>query len=261
MSAVPAPGVRGPMTLSDRQSCGLNRFLLGGTGRVLHAIETMLELEIEKSESLMEIAPANESQFLRRIGDRSLYAISSNLAGDMQGRLCLLVESGDVQRLADLMIPVLTLLFLSGSDADLQTLERNRPHWMSAQGELSLQDAEFQAQMVDLLGELGNVLFGSYSRTLYEYSALTARHSIPRVGGDTTWQDLLLAHDALGLQQQPGIIIEHQLHIGGRPVQLWCLISLEPDSFRKLLGRFEACDEGQAAVPPIHAFAAQTVSA
>lgn len=257
MSAIPAPALRGPVSLSERQSNGLNRFLLGGTEWVLRTIETMFEVEIEKSESLMEIAPANESEFLRTVNDRALYTISSDLAGDLQGRVCLLVQSAHVQHLADLMMPVLTLLFLSDADADLQTLERSKPGWMGEAGGPAMQDAEFQAQMTDLLGELGNVLIGSYTRTLFEWSALATRHSLPRVGGNVAWKDVLILLDHCSVQRHPGLIIQHHLQIGGRPVSLWCVISLVPDSLGNLLSAIESWAERKAWASPPRADAAQ----
>lgn len=221
--------------LSEHQSISFERFLQSGTGKVLKAFENMFELEIERSESLMEIARAHDSEALRDVVADPLYAVSSDLSGELRGRVHLLLQTGDLNDLAELLKPVLSLLFLSSPDADLKTLDNARPGWMEDLGMPAMDDACFQAQMMDALSELGNVLIGIYSRLIHDLSALGTRRSLPRVEYVADPKAVPLNFHGVGTGDVPLMIIDHLIQVDGAPIHLWCVISFAPDSFQDLL--------------------------
>jgi hypothetical protein len=241
--------------LNARQSTSFDRFLLGGTGKILNALETMFELDIEKSESLIEIAAANESSALRSVSNGPLYTVSSELMGALRGQVQLLVHSSDLYYLGELLKPVLSLLFLSRPETDLKTLDSQKPGWMADQDTPAMEDAEFHAQMMDVLAEMGNVLIGLYSRSIYEMSALRTQHALPRIEQTTLISTVQGILDRDGIHDQPRLIIDHLFLIAGVPFHLWCVISLVPESFEDLLRGIDACSEREAPVPVSPRFA------
>lgn len=229
-----------PAVLNERQSLTFNRFLLGGTGKVLKALESMFEFDIEKSESLIEIAPVAQSESLRAIGDRPLYAVASEFLGDLRGMAHILVNTNDLDHLAEMLRPVMELMFLSRPEADLSVLDQRRPRWMDDADLPPMEDPEFQAQMMDALAEMGNVLVGVYSRSIYEMSARRTMHSLPRVTRHNDRQAICFTLEEACPAHQQRLVIDNQFVIGGRLIHLWCVISLQPESFANLLEAMDA---------------------
>ena len=67
---------------------------------------------------------------MKRMGDEAFYTFSSSLLGEVQGTIQLMMRSIDFDYMGELMQPVLSLLFLSDPDTDLETLNSKRPDWM-----------------------------------------------------------------------------------------------------------------------------------
>jgi len=87
------------MSLTEKQMNTLDRFLLQGTTNALDAIETMFGLEIESSSTSIEIAPAVESENIKCLENGPLYVVASDLVGDIQGSILLLMKSDDFRYL------------------------------------------------------------------------------------------------------------------------------------------------------------------
>ena len=241
-----------PPLLNECQSLGFDRFLLGGTGKVLNALESMFELEIEKSESALEVAPATRCEVLRQIGDESLCIVSSDLHGQLQGSVRLLIRSTDLDHLANLLRPLLSLLFLSCPGTDLKTLDSSKPRWMDDQETAPMSDAGFLVQMQDLLTEMGNVVIGLYSKSILELSALSTYHSQPQVIWDTAPGTLRGMLSPAGSDDDPQVVVDNQFQIGGRSIRMWCVISLMSEAFSELLCGIDSRAELEVALraPP-----------
>lgn len=242
---------RSPL-LNEHQSHSFDRFLLGGTGKVLNALETMFELEVETSESLLEIVAANDSDALREVRNEWLYTVSSDLQGELEGSVQVLMRSTDIDHLAELLRPLLSLLFLSCPNTDLETLDTAKPGWLDDQITAPMKDAEFRAQMLDMLTEMGNVLIGLYSRAMFELSTLSAHHSMPLVDWHANPGTLMELLGRNGTPEQLCLVIDNQFLIAGHPIHMWCVISLSPGSFRNLLQGIDACADltGSLREPP-----------
>lgn len=233
------------LTLNELQIGSFDRFLLDGTGKVLNALETMYELEIDRSDSSIEIGPANDSEALKHIGSGTLYTFSSSLLGDMRGSIQLMMRSADFDYMVELMKPILSLLFLSSPNTDLKTLDSQKPGWMEDHGIPSSGDVDFYDQLMDAVVEMGNVLIGLYTKAIYNMCALSAHHSIPEVvrnPGQGTTQEVLAT---LQISDQLLLVIENEFHIRGKPIKLWCVISLTKGSFQDLLNIIECSNEHQ----------------
>lgn len=227
------------MSLTEKQINSFNRFMLDGTGRTLDALEGMFGLDIERSDSNIEIASAANSEFLKHLGEGTLYTVSSALVGDIQGSILLLMRSNDFKYLGEAMRPVLSLLYLSRSDADLATLEDQKMDWMQDNGTGHTEDTAFHEQMMDTLTEMGNVLIGLYSKAIYKISDLNIDHSIPYALKDTKQQVVQRVLSSSELSDQPYVVIENEFIVTDRPIKLWCLISPTQDSFQDILKRIE----------------------
>ena len=234
--------------LEKRRSLTLDRFLLTSTDKVLRALENMFEFDIEQSESLLEIAAVRQSDALRSVGDGQLYTVASELRGDLCGNAHILIRASDIDHLAEMLKPVMGLMFLSRPGADLLGLERNCPGWLRNPQHSPIEDPEFRAQLLDALVEMGNVLFGVYSRGMYDISARRTTHTLPQVTCDIDRQAVYLALEEIGTAQQHRLVIDNAFRIGGRLVRLWFVICLRPDCFRTLMRGIDAAAVPQSAI-------------
>lgn len=220
--------------LTERQINTFISFLLDGTDKAIVALENVFGLDIESSDSDIEIAPAAGSQFLQRLGAKKLYAVTSNMTGDFEGSITLLMRSSDFNYLGTAMKPILNLLFLSDPDSDLASLELEKPDWLQPDVNPTPQDEKYHSQMMDLLAEMGNVLIGMYIKAIYQIFHLTIDHTIPQAKEDPE-QKLFSDIRFSPPTDAPNLVIENEFFINENPFKIWCLISPNHQSFQQLL--------------------------
>jgi len=229
-------------SFTTKQVNSFDQFLVDGTGKALNALEDMFGLNIDSSDSSIEIAPAVSNENLKHLGNGALYIVSSAMTGDLQGSILLVMRSDDFNYLCEAMRPVLSLLFLSNPDADLAVLDSQKPKWMQENSKEPSEDAAFKEQMMDTLAEIGNVFFGLYTKAIYRISDLNTHHSIPEVLKDTDQQ---LIKQVLSSSEKPDqlhLVIENEFVVVDRPIKLWCLISPTRASLADILKRIESRD-------------------
>ncbi len=226
-------------SLTEKQLKSFDRFLVDGTRKALNALEVMFGLNIDSSDSTIEIAPAVNSETLKHLGNGTLYVVSSSLVGDLQGSMLLLMRSDDFKYLGEMMRPILSLLFLSAPDADLSELDSRKPDWMQDNDTGSSGDTAFDEQMMDTLAEMGNVLFGLYTKAMCNICALNSHHSVPEASRDPEQRAIQKLLSSSEGKRQLRMIIENEFVMTGRPIKIWCLISPEQKSFQEILGRIE----------------------
>jgi chemotaxis protein CheY-P-specific phosphatase CheC len=222
-------------SLSDRQVNSFISFLIDGTDKAIIALEEVFGLAVDSSDSDIELAPLSESQFLQNLGDGTLYIMNSNMSGDLEGNITLMLRSSDFRYLGDVMKPVLNLMFLADPDTDLESLEQEKPDWLQSKIRPLPDDESFQRNMMDLLSELANVLIGRYSKSLYQIFHLSTHHTIPTVR-PAPMTEALSGSSLLASNEAMHIVIENEFLIDDRPIKIWCLISPSQQSFPQLLG-------------------------
>ena len=227
------------LSLAQKQINTFDRFLIDSTDKILNTLEVMLELEIGSSDSNIEIATAVNSETLKHLGSGTLYTVSSALVGDVQGSILLLMRSGDFEHLGEVIKPLLSLLFLSSPDADLATLDSQKPDWMQDKGIVHTGDTAFHEQMMDTLAEIGNVLFGIYTKAIYKISDLNTYHSVIEVFRDSDQQSIQPVLSSSEMPDQLHLVIENEFVVMDKPFKLWCLISPTQESFQDILNRIE----------------------
>lgn len=223
------------LSLTKNQINSFDRFLIPSTGKVLNVLETMFVLNIDSSASSIEIVPTVDIEKIEHLRSGPLYVISSEMAGELQGRLHLLMRSRDYKTPGEVIKPILKLLFLSNSDADLATLESQKPDWMQNFDMLHSDDAAFHEQMMDTLLELGNVLFGVYTRAIYMIYGLHTYHSLLKYLRDTDQQYIQQILSSPKLLDTQHLVIENEFSALHKPIKLWCLISPTQKSFQEIL--------------------------
>ena len=227
------------LSLTPNQVNSFDRLLLDGTGNALNALEVMFGLAIDSSDSTIEIAPAVTSENLKHLGPGTLYVVSSDMVGEMQGSLLLVMRSDDFDYLSEVMRPVLGLLFLSNPDTDLAELDSQRPGWMQEDGTKKMDDAVFQEQMMGTLAELGNVLFGLYTKAIYKICDLNTHHSVPKPVKDPDQKAIKQVLSSSKISDQLHLVFENEFVVVDRPIKLWCLISPTQASLEDILQRIE----------------------
>ena len=227
------------LSLTSKQINSFDRFLVDGTGKALNALETMFTLNIVRSDSTIELATGGNSEILKHLGSGTLYIVSSAMEGDMQGSILLLLRSGDFKYLGEVMRPVLSLLYLSSPDIDLATLDSQKPDWTQDDDTRHTTDEAFHEQMMDLLAEIGNVLFGLYTRAMYKICFLNTHHSVPEVLRDPDQQTIQKVLSPTEVEDQLHLVIENEFVVMKRTIKLWCLISPTQSSFQNMLNKIE----------------------
>ena len=226
-------------SLSKNQINSFDRFLVASTGKVLNVLETMFALKIDSSDSSIKIVPTVNIEKIEHLSSEPLYVISSEMAGELQGSLHLLMRSSDFKSLSELMKPVLKLLFLSSTDADLATLEDQKPDWMQDDDKPHPDESAFHEQMMDALTEMGNVLFGVYTSAIYMIYDLHTYHSYPESLRDPELQPIQKILSSPELPDQQHLVIENEFSVLGKLIRFWCLISPSQKSFQEILNRIE----------------------
>ncbi len=231
------------LNLSDKQVSSFDRFLFDGTEKALNALDNMFGLDIESSDSCIEISPAINSENLKHLGDGTLYTVSSAMVGEMQGKILVLMRSSDFKHLSKAMRPTLSLLFWTGTDADLTILDEQDEDWIDDDAEDIPEDAEFHRQMMDTLGEMANVFIGLYAKAIYNICHLNTHYSVPFAMKDTNQE---IVHQVLWspeASEQLHLVIQNEFYIMNKPIKMWYLISPTNKSFRDILKRIEGGDE------------------
>lgn len=227
------------LKLTSKQVNFFDGFLADGTARILHALKTIFELDIDSSDSCIEIASADQSENLKHLGNEPLYTISSTMMGDVQGSILILLRSDDFKYLSKIMAPTLSLIFLSRPGDDLTELDNQKPDWMKGNGARLTDDADYLAQMMDTLTELANILIGLYGRAIYQVSELNTQYSVPKVLKHPNQQALKQVLSSSERSDQLHLVIQNDFFVMDKSIKLWCLISPTRKSFQKILKRAE----------------------
>lgn len=224
-----------PMTFTNEQASVFNRFLLEGTNNALNALESVFDLSVSCSESTIEVAPTIHNENLRHFSGEPLYIISSTLHGEVNGTIALFMRASDFKYLSEIMRPVLSLYFYVNSDDDLQELDHHQPDWMTKDAEDCMNDIAFKEQMMDVFAEMGNVLLGQYTRSIFKIYGLKTQHSVPRVIKDPRQEATRQLLFSSAEKTKFHIVIENEIIMDDKPINLWCLITPTPKSFMSIL--------------------------
>jgi len=226
------------LNLTENQVRSFDRFLVVGTGKALNVLDTMFMLNIDRSDSSIEIVSAANSEKIKHLGSRPLYAISGLLDGELQGRLHLLMRSKDFNCLSEVMKPILRLLFLSSTDVKLASKENIEPDLMRDDGNAHPDERVFHEQMMDTLTEMGNVLFGVYTSAIYKVYDLHTYHSFLEPLRDPDQRPIQQILSSQEMSEQH-IVIENEFSVLGNPIRFWCLISPTQKYFQEILNRID----------------------
>lgn len=222
------------LSLSKNHLKYFERFLLESTSKSLDVLENMFAIHIDNSDSSIEILPNVDIEKMEHLASNPLFVISSEISGELEGTLNLLMSSTDFENLGEVMKPILKLLFLSNPDADLATLEDQKPDWMHS---THPNDSTFISVILDTLTEMGNVLFGVYTIALYKVFDLNSHHSVPVILKDKEQQNIQQILSLPELANKQHLVIESEFSVLHKPIKLWCLISLSKKSFQDILDR------------------------
>jgi len=229
--------------LTTKQVDSFDRLLVDGTEKALNALDALFGLDIDSSDSCIEIAPAVNSENLKHLGSGALYIVSSAMLGDMQGKIQLLMRSSDFNRLGKVMRPVLNLLFLSGIDSDLTELDDQKTRCIQDNDKGSTGDAVFHEQMMDTLSEMANIIIGLFAKAIYELCDLNTHYSVPEALKDPDQQAIRQILSSSKLSEQQHLVIQNEFFVMDQPIKLWLLISPTRKSFQNILNHIECSDK------------------
>ena len=235
--------ITGQLNLTDKQINSFDRFLMDGTQKAINVLDNMFGLDIDSSDSCIEIAPAVNSENLKHLGNGTLYTVSSAMVGGMQGKILMLMRSSDFITLSKAMKPILNLLFWTGTDADLTIPDSQNVDWMEDDDIENPEDAEFHKQMMDTLSEIANVFIGLYAKAIYKICDLNTHYSVPEALKDTDQRIIRQVLWSPEVSNRLHLIIQNEFFVMDKPIKIWCLISPTQKSFLDILKRIECHKE------------------
>jgi len=225
------------LSLSKNQVNSIDRFLIAGTRNLLKALETTFEFSIDSSSSEIEIIPTVNIQNIEDLRSHSLYVISSELEGELNGSLHLLMRAIDYTHLVDVLEPTLRLLLLSSPDDSLVRPRNQKPDGVHDFDKSITSDSAFNDQMESALIEVGNLLFGNYTNAIYSTYDLYTHHSSPVSRLDTDHQTIQQILSEPKLLDRQHFLIRNEFSILDKLIKIWCLISPSRKSFQEILDR------------------------
>jgi chemotaxis protein CheY-P-specific phosphatase CheC len=227
------------VSLNKNQIESFDRFLVTATRDALDYLESMFLLNIDSSSADINIEPAVNNEKIHQLGESPLYAISSSMTGELQGNLHLLMRTDDFQSMGEVMKPILKLVFLSSPDANLADLECQMPDWMQDDENPSVEDMTFHEQLMDTLTEIGNLLFGVYSRAFYKIYDLHTSLSSPQALKNPDQQPINKILSTPEPPDQWHLLIENEFVVLNKSIRFWSLISVTQKSFNEILDRIK----------------------
>lgn len=238
----------GPLQLTGEQVDSFDDFLLRGTTNTLTALETVFELNIDCSDSSIEIAPLDNNENLKHIGNGSLYLVSSSIVGEISGSIVLLMRAEDFNCLSVAMKPVMCKLFMpsSNSDSDSSDVNGQQPEMSQDNVAIHMDETLYLKHMMDALAEMGNILIGLYSQSIYQVCGLNTHHSIPLVIKDPLQKTIQSVLAPAHGHEQHHLVVENEFYLAETSIKLWCIISPTDKSFWQMLSgidRREGCDD------------------
>jgi len=223
----------GTHSLTEKQVDSFDQFLMDGTEKALYALDSMFGLDIDSSDSSIEIAPGGDSGILDQLGDGTLYTVSSAMVGDLQGRILLLMRSSDFISMIKVMKPILKLLLQSAHDAGETAKHPD--------------DVDFHKEMMDILSEMANIMIGLYAKAIYKICDITTHYSVPKILKDTDQRAIRKFLATSGKKGRPQLVIQNEFYVMDKPINLWFLISPTQKSFDKILQKIEQHAEADGA--------------
>lgn len=165
--------------LSSEQFAFLQRVIEGGNSNVPATFEMLTGQVVEKHTVRSEVITGKSMRELLTMLDLEsgpVASVVSDARGEFRSTLLFMQSMKDFEILGHIMSHALT-----GTD-------RSRPHrharylqpdWTYAQKHQILSKEKLQKQMLDTIGEIGNILFGSYLATIQNECELTTFQSVP----------------------------------------------------------------------------------
>lgn len=224
-------------SLTVNQTKYIDRFLVTSTRQFLDSLEILFMIAIDSSTSHVEIMPTSGIEKMERLNSGFLYVIPSELQGEMQGNLHLLMRFRDFNNLGEVLKPTMEFLNLSGTDSRIATQISQETNQVQDINSSYAHDADRHEQLMDALTEMGNSLFGIYTNAFYKTFDLYTHHSpleSLRDSNQMSLQQLLLSPKMKGIQH---FMIENEIFVKNKIIRLWCLISPTRKSFQEILNR------------------------
>ena len=178
---------------------------------------------------------ATSNETLKNFGDGSMHIISSALTGDIDGGIVLFITTNDFEYLSDVMKPVMSLLFMPRPGSDTSVSDNDDPDSMQDQITGYMDDARYREHMLDALGEMGNVLIGLYTQSIYKTYRLNSHHSVPLVMKDPRQKTIQRILYSMGEREKQHVVIENEFFLEDGAIKIWCLISPSEASFQDMI--------------------------
>jgi len=212
---------RTPMKLSDAQIKFLAKAMEGGNSNVSSTLEMLTGQTVDRhSVRINVIRGGNLIKLMHFLWPGPLATVICNLSGDVEGDFLFLQSERDFETLSQVMGPNLT------AHARQTINEANLvPDWLKEQRHKKLDGMEPQTQMLDVISELGNVLFGIYLAALYDTCNLATFQGVPNATlMDSQQSALKKAVFQNRKESNIAIVIEIEYVIVQKSLKAWLLM-------------------------------------
>jgi chemotaxis protein CheY-P-specific phosphatase CheC len=187
--------------------------VLGQTPEDLHIKTTMVKL----------------SEVKERIPNEPAVSVRIGFEGDINGQFLLLQPLSVYAGTRNVLKALVSGQAGGGHDA----ADFMRDEWIQAnRAEVDLTDERVR----DVLGELGNVLFGNYLTAIYNRCSLATFQELPEVRNpDEERKFLREALDHYSQVAERAFVVEANCTMGEENVHFWLVMMAEPEGFKSML--------------------------
>ena len=236
-----------PKKLSAAQIGFLHKVIDGGNRHVCTTLEMLTGQSVDQHSVRTQVIPGVDAMELLALMDLDPgpgASVISSVHGDVEGNFLFLQTRRDFQTLSQVMGPTL----IGGARRAVNGAEdHSKPDWLIEQRHQDLDSRELQAQMLDTITEMGNVLFGIYLTAFYSDCKLTAFQDVPTASLVDDPQSLLMK--TLSWKSRGAniaFVIEIDYVIAQKTLKAWLLMLPLMSGLRAM---FDSMDTANFGVP------------
>ncbi len=173
----------------------------------------------------------------RKFASQELVTVHANFSGDLEGAFLLLQKELDFPGMRNAIEAAVSAGNNAPDPTDFLVRDWANQSLYDDAEKAGVSDADLK----DTLGELGNVILGSYLSAIYAQVGLATFQDLPEANiQDRERAELRAAIEAYGQEAGSAFLSEISCTIGGEKTRMWLVLFLRHDGYQKLLERLNS---------------------
>jgi chemotaxis protein CheY-P-specific phosphatase CheC len=224
-----------PNSFSQQQHAVLCGILNKGSAQLSAAFEMIFGKPVEHLDVIPQMRPISELG--REFAGQELVTVHADFSGDLKGKFLLLQRELDFPGMRKAIEAAGSGGAIAPDPTDFLVRDWANQSIYDGDDQGGMSDADLK----DTLGELGNVILGSYLSAIYEQIGMATFQDLPEANiRDTEQVQLVEAIEAYGQEGGSAFLSEVRCTIGGENARMWLVLFLEAQGYQEMLERFNS---------------------